>query len=224
MAVARILVVEDSDAIRIPVVTALSALGFATTGAAGGSDFEQRLLDAEPDVVILDVMLPGRDGFALLEVARRMTQSAVIMLTARDSLADRLQGLGAGADDYVVKPFAMAELVARIHAVLRRTRRDGGTVALGDLMINFDATVVQRGGATLDLTETERRMLGYLLAHRERVVSKTQILTAVWGYHGFDENVVEVHISSLRRKLEAGGASRVVHTVRGRGYRLAVAP
>jgi DNA-binding response OmpR family regulator len=224
MAVARILVVEDSDAIRIPVVTALSALGFEVTGEVTGSDLEQRLLDAEPDVVILDVMLPGRDGFELLEVVRRMTQSAVIMLTARDSLADRVQGLGAGADDYLVKPFAMAELVARIHAVLRRTRPDGGTVALGDLVINDDATVVQRGGATLDLTETERRMLGYLLAHRERVVSKTQILTAVWGYHGFDENIVEVHISSLRRKLEAGGASRVVHTVRGRGYRLAVAP
>jgi DNA-binding response OmpR family regulator len=224
MAVARILVVEDSDAIRIPVVTALSALGFEVIGADTGGDLEQRLLDVEPDVVILDVMLPGRDGFALLEVVRRMTQSAVIMLTARDSLADRLQGLGGGADDYVVKPFAMAELVARIHAVLRRTRPDGSTLSLGDLVINHDATVVQRGGTTIDLTETERRMLGYLLAHRERVVSKTQILTAVWGYHGFDENIVEVHVSSLRRKLEAGGAARVVHTVRGRGYRLAVEP
>ena len=118
----------------------------------------------------------------------------------------------------------MAELVARVHAVLRRTRPGGATVCVGDLEIADDATSVRRGGDPLDLTDTERRLLGYLAAHRERVVSKTQILTAVWGYDGFDENVVEVHVSALRRKLEASGRARLVHTVRGRGYRLGALP
>jgi len=118
----------------------------------------------------------------------------------------------------------MAELVARVSAVLRRTRSGGSSIAVADLVINDDATLVQRDGATLELTDTERRLLGYLAAHRDRVVSKTQILTAIWGYDGFDENVVEVHVSSLRRKLETGGQARLLHTVRGRGYRLGAAP
>jgi len=221
---ARILMIEDSDAIRLPVMTVLTALGFAVEAAVDGADLERRLGAFGPDLVILDVMLPGRDGFALLQVVRRASTAAVLMLTARDTLADRLHGLTAGADDYLVKPFAMSELVARVHAVLRRTRPGGVTVAVGDLVLNDDATSVERGGEPLDLTDTERRLLGYLAAHRGRVVSKTQILTAIWGYDGFDENVVEVHVSALRRKLEAGGRARLVHTVRGRGYRLGTAP
>jgi DNA-binding response OmpR family regulator len=221
---ARILMVEDSDAIRLPVATALTAHGFAVEATPDGADLERRLGAFRPDLVILDVMLPGRDGFTLLPVVRRASTAAVLMLTARDALADRLHGLTAGADDYLVKPFAMAELVARVGAVLRRTRPGGVTVAVGDLVINDDATSVERDGEPLDLTDTERRLLGYLATHRERVVSKTQILTAIWGYDGFDENVVEVHVSALRRKLEAGGRARLVHTVRGRGYRLGAAP
>ena len=220
MPAARILVIEDSDAIRLAVVTALSAQGFDVTGSADGEDLEARLPRDRPDLVILDVMLPGRDGFELLPIIRRSSTAAVLMLTARDALTDRLHGLTGGADDYLVKPFAMAELVARIHAVLRRSKPGGSSIAIDDLVINDDASLVQRAGVLLALTETERRLLGYLAQHRDRAVSKTQILTAVWGYEGFDENVVEVHISSLRRKLEAGGASRLVHTVRGRGYLL----
>jgi DNA-binding response OmpR family regulator len=214
------LVVEDSEAIRVPIVTALSAQGFQVASAADGSDLERLLPSLAPDLVILDVMLPGRDGFQLLGVIRRTSTAAVLMLTARDGLADRVQGLTGGADDYLVKPFAMAELVARIHAVLRRSRPGGSSISIDDLVINDDATLVRRSGNLVELTDTERRLLAYLAAHRERVVSKTQILTAVWGYDGFDENVVEVHISSLRRKLEVGGRSRLVHTVRGRGYLL----
>ena len=220
MTAARILVIEDSDAIRLAVVTALSAQGFEVSGSADGEDLEARLPRDPPDLVILDVMLPGRDGFELLQIIRRLSTAAVLMLTARDALTDRLHGLSQGADDYLIKPFAMAELVARIHAVLRRSKQGGSSIAIDDLVINDDASLVQRAGTRVGLTETERRLLGYLAQHRDRVVSKTQILTAVWGYEGFDENVVEVHISSLRRKLEADGGSRLVHTVRGRGYLL----
>jgi DNA-binding response OmpR family regulator len=210
--------IEDSEAIRVPVCTALHAQGFDVRGAADGAKLESMLGTFNPDLVILDVMLPGRDGFALLDVVRGASQAAVLMLTARDALADRVRGLREGADDYVVKPFAMAELVARIHALLRRVRPGGSEIAIADLVINHDASRVSRSGVELDLTDTERRLMGYLAAHRERVVSKAQLLTAIWGYDGFDENVVEVHISALRRKLEAGGRCRLVHTVRGRGY------
>jgi DNA-binding response OmpR family regulator len=221
MGASRILVVEDADAIRIPVLTALSAYGFQARGLPDGDDLEALLAGFAPDLVVLDVLLPGRDGFALLDLVRRGSTAAVLMVTARDSTGDRVRGLTAGADDYLVKPFAMAELLARISAVLRRTRPDGATLAVGDLEISSDAVRVSRGDTVIDLTDTARRVLSYLSAHREHVVSKTQILTAVWGYDGFDENVVEVYVSSLRRKLEAGGRPRLVHTVRGRGYRLA---
>ena len=219
---ARIVMIEDTEAIRLPVCTALHAQGFDVRDAANGDQLESMLGSFGPDLVILDVMLPGRDGFALLDVVRGASQAAVLMLTARDALVDRVRGLREGADDYVVKPFAMAELVARIHALLRRVRPRGSEIAIADLVINDDASRIARSGVELDLTDTERRLIGYLAAHRERVVSKTQLLTAIWGYDGFDENVVEVHISSLRRKLEADGRSRLVHTVRGRGYLLGV--
>jgi DNA-binding response OmpR family regulator len=224
MDAARILVVEDSEAIRVPVQTVLRAQGFTVESRPDGSGLEAELGSFAPDLVVLDVMLPGRDGFELLPLVRRGSRAAVVMLTARDTVADRVAGLGGGADDYLVKPFAMAELVARIHAVLRRSRPAGSVTAVGDLTLDDDVTAVHRGSRSVDLTETERRLLGYLAVHRERGVSKTQILTAVWGYEGFDENVVEVHVSSLRRKLEAAGEPRLLHTVRGRGYRLGTTP
>lgn len=223
MPASRVLVVEDSDAIRVPLVAALSGHGFQVSSLADGSELEWTLRSFAPDLVILDVMLPGRDGFALLKVVRSASSAGVVMLTARDAVADRVQGLRHGADDYVVKPFALVELMARVLAVLRRVRPGGRTIAIGDLVINDDVSVVTRGDQVIDLTDTERRVLGYLAGQQGRVVSKTQLLTAVWGYDGFDENLVEVHVSSLRRKLEAGGV-RVVHTVRGRGYLLGVQP
>lgn len=217
----RILVVEDSETIRLAVQTALRAQGFVVEARADGGGLEALLGRFAPDLVVLDVMLPGRDGLELLPVLRRSSRAAILVLTARDQLDDRLAGLAAGADDYVTKPFAMAELIARTHAVLRRTLPEGGVITVGDLCCDHNATLVRRDGRTVDLTETERRLLGYLAAHRERVVTKTQLLTAIWGYDGFDPNVVEVHVSALRRKLEAGGRSRLVHTVRNHGYRLA---
>lgn len=220
MAASRVLVVEDSDAIRVAVGTALRAQGYQVTERADGGNIEADLGRAAPDAVVLDVMLPGRDGFALLDLVRRSCDAAVIMLTARDTTADRVRGLTAGADDYLVKPFAMAELVARLKAVLRRSRPSGGIVRIGDLELDDDLVRVVSGGHPVQLTETERRVLGYLAGHREQVVSKTQIMTAVWGYDGFADNLVEVNVSALRRKLEAAGQDRVLHTVRGRGYRL----
>ena len=224
MPAARILIIEDNEAIRLAVTTTLSAQGFDTDGLADGTTLEHRLAECPPDLVLLDVMLPGRDGFELLGVLRRRSTAAVLMLTARDGLAERVQGLSQGADDYLVKPFAMAELTARCHALLRRSRPGGNEIEVGDLVVSDGASRVTHAGRVLDLTGTERRLLGYLITHRERVVSKTQILTAVWGYDGFDENVVEVHVSALRRKLEADGARRLVHTVRGLGYRLGEQP
>jgi two-component system, OmpR family, response regulator len=214
---ARVLVVEDSDAIRAAVLSALRDAGHVVEGAADGSGIERQLDAFRPDLVVLDVMLPGRDGFTLLDVVRRRTDAGVVMLTARDGVNDRLRGLTAGADDYVVKPFVLAELVARVAAVLRRLGRAPSTVEVGDLVLDADSGIAVRGGHTLDLTATELRLLRYLAAQRGRVVSKTQILTAVWGYDAYDPNLVEVHVSALRRKLEAHGP-RLLHTVRGLGY------
>jgi len=214
---ARILVIEDAEAIRAAVCSALRDSAFTVVGRADGRELEADLSRFRPDLVVLDVMLPGRDGFALLDVVRRTSDAGVVMLTARDGVPDRLRGLTGGADDYLVKPFVLAELVARVTAVLRRLGRTPSTVQVGDLVIDADSGVVCQGGHPIDLTATELRLLKYLAAQRGRVVSKTQILTAVWGYDDYDPNLVEVHVSALRRKLEAHGP-RLLHTVRGLGY------
>ena len=220
VAVSRVVVVEDSEAIRVSVSAALTAQGFEVAGLPDGSGLEAVLAGPRTDLVILDLMLPGRDGLELLQVVRQVSTAAVLIVTARDSTADRVNGLLQGADDYLVKPFAMSELLARVQAILRRTRPDAGTIVVGDLEISADGNTVRRGPCVIDLTQTERQVLDYLAAHRDQVVSKLQILTGVWGYDGFDPNVVEVHVSTLRRKLEAGDRPRLLHTVRGRGYRL----
>lgn len=214
---ARVLVVEDAEAIRVAVQAGLTGAGYAVLSKPDGQALERDLTVFRPDVVVLDVMLPGRDGFALLEVIRRSSAAGVVMLTARDGVADRLLGLTQGADDYVVKPFVLAELVARVGAVLRRLRRTPSTVQVGDAVIDPEAGVVLRGEQRIELTATEFRLLCYLAEQRGRVVSKTRILTSVWGYGDYDPNLVEVYISALRRKLEARGP-RLVHTVRGLGY------
>jgi DNA-binding response OmpR family regulator len=218
---ARVLVVEDSEAIRVSVVDALVDAGYVAGGRVDGAGLEDVLDGFRPDLVILDVMLPGRDGFELVPVVRERTDAGIVMLTARDALTDRLRGLDGGADDYVVKPFLLAELVSRVRAVLRRRGRETATIQLGDLVLDDDANAVSRGGALLDLTATELRLLRYLVAQRNRTVSKPQILTAVWGYDAYDHNLVEVYVSSLRRKL---GDPKLLHTVRGLGYVLKVAP
>lgn len=214
---ARIAVIEDAEAIRIAVESALRDAGYAVHGRPDGAGFEELLDSFRPDLVLLDLMLPGRDGFTLLDVVRARGDIGVIVLTARDGVHDRLHGLRSGADDYVVKPFELAEVVARVAAVLRRSRRAPRTIEVDDLVVDLDAGAVRRAEVTLDLTATELRLLGYFSANLGRVLSKTRILTSVWGYEDYDPNLVEVHVSALRRKLEAHGP-RLLHTVRGVGY------
>ena len=221
---ARVLVVEDDALIRESVAAALARDGLVVHALADGSGLPAAATDFRPDLVLLDVLLPGpADGFGLSRVLRRDRDLPVIFLTARDAAADRLAGFEAGADDYVVKPFVMEELLARVRAVLRRLGRAPATIDLGDLVLDEQSGEAVRGGATLDLTATEYRLLGFLAHERGRILSKTQLLTQVWGYEDYDANVVEVHVSALRRKLEEHGP-RILHTVRGLGYVLRPAP
>jgi len=168
---------------------------------------------------VLDWMLPGASGIRLASTIRTSSDAAVVMLTARDEVDDRLRGFSEGVDDYVVKPFAVAELIARVTAVLRRRGRIPSVIEIGDLVVDPEAARITRGGEALDLTATEFRLLGFLAESRGRTVSKTQILTQVWGYDDYDPNLVEVHLSALRRKMETRGP-RLIHTVRGLGYRM----
>ncbi|GAB2935293.1 response regulator transcription factor [Rhodococcus aerolatus] len=214
---ARVLVVEDAEAIRESVAVSLTSSGFRVETAPDGTGLEQTLVGFRPDLVVLDVMLPGRDGWALLDVVRRAGDSGVIMLTARDAVADRLRGLGGGADDYVVKPFDLAELTARVTAVLRRLGRVPSTIQVGDLVVDEEAGSVVRAGNPVPLTATELRLLVHLARNRGRTLGKAQILGTVFGYESYDLNLVEVHVSALRRKLEEHGP-RLLHTVRGLGY------
>lgn len=215
----RVLVVEDSETIREMVSEALTDAGYLTDARPDGNQLEEVLDGFRPDLVVLDVMLPGRDGFTLIDVVLDWGDVGVVLLTARAGLPDRLRGLDGGADDYVVKPFELAELVSRVGAVLRRRGRLPAVVQLGDLMLDAEAGVASRAGHRLGLTATELRLLAYLVEQRGRIVSAAQILNAVWGYEAYDPNLVQVHVSGLRQKLEAHGP-RILHTVRGIGYRL----
>ncbi len=215
---ARVLVVEDEETIREAVAAALGDAGYRVLGLPDASGVEQAVTEFRPDLAVVDVLLPGgRDGLAVARDVRARCDAGVLVLTALDQVSDRLRGFEAGADDYLVKPFAMAELVARVGALLRRLGRVPSTVEVGDLMLDADAGQARRGGESLELTATELRLLSYLVANRGRTVSKTQILTQVWGYGDYDPNLVEVHVSALRRKTERYGP-RMIHTVRGLGY------
>jgi two-component system, OmpR family, response regulator len=214
---AGVLVIEDADTIAVAVQSVLAAAGYRVLVRADGDRLERDLTEFRPDVVVLDVMLPHRDGFALLAVVRSRSRAGVVMLTARDGVEDRLRGLTSGADDYVTKPFVLAELVARVNALLRRMGRLPAVITVGDLVVDPVAAVVRRGDATIALTATEFRLLQYLAENRGAVLSKSQILSAIWGFDAYDPNIVEVNISALRRKLEADG-TRLLHTVRGMGY------
>ena len=212
-------VVEDEAAVRQAVVAGLRQEGFVARGFADAVD-AGTILAVAPDLAILDVRLPSDSGFALARRLRDRSTVSIIFLTARDAVADRVEGLELGADDYVVKPFALEELLARVRAVLRRTGRLATVLEAGDLLIDESGGWATRTGRPIPLTATELRLLAFLVRHRGQALSKDQLLTQVWGYDAYDRNLVEVHVSALRRKLECSGP-RVIQTVRGIGYRFA---
>lgn len=218
---ARVLVVEDDNAVRSPLEVALRKEGYVVEACADGRGLEAVATGFKPDLAILDVRLPvGPDGYAMARILRGMGDQPILFLTAADAESERLSGFDAGADDYLVKPFSMAELLARVKALLRRSGRlSSGVLQFGDLIIDEGARSVVRDGRVVDLTRTEYELLVTLAHHPGQVLSKVQLLSHVWGFDAYDANLVEVHVSALRRKLENYG-ERLVHTIRGMGYSL----
>ena len=220
----QVLVVDDEAAVREALRRALTLEGYAVELAADGSEALHRLSDeAGADAVVLDVLMPGVDG---LEVCRRIRNAGnrvpVLMLTARDEISDRVAGLDAGADDYLVKPFALEELLARLRALLRRsTNGDGDVLRFADLELNPSTREVRRGGEPIDLTRTEFSLLELFMLNPRQVLTRSVIFERVWGYDfGHSSNSLDVYVGYLRRKTEAGGKPRLVQTVRGVGYTL----
>ncbi len=220
---ARILVVEDDPRVATSLDRALRAHGYTVELAADGAGGIHKARGA-PDAIVLDVNLPDMSGLDVCRVVRSEALPVpVLMLTARSTVEDRVAGLDAGADDYLVKPFALAELLARVRALLRRNLGDptsgDARLEVGDLALDLDTLEARRGGALLELTRTEMRLLELFMRNAGRVLSRTQMLDRVWGVDAqTSSNGVEVYVGYLRRKLEAGGGTRQIHTVRGAGY------
>jgi two-component system OmpR family response regulator len=218
---ARVLVVDDEAYITDLVGMALRYEGFDVAVAASGREALSRAGEFRPDLLVLDVMLPDVDGIEVCSRLRRDgMQAPVMFLTARDATEDKIAGLTVGGDDYVTKPFSLEELIARVRAVLRRTRPGDrpARLAFADLEIDEDAHQASRGGALLDLRPTEYKLLRYLVLNAGRVLSKARILDHVWNYDfGGNDNVVETYVSYLRRKVDRRGPP-LIHTIRGVGY------
>lgn len=215
----RVLVVEDDRSVRDAVTVALRDEDWTVRALPDGRGLGETLRSFRPDVAVLDIRLPhGPDGLALARRIRASSQMPILFLTALDEVHQRLEGFQAGADDYLAKPFSMAELVARIRVLLRRVGRlRSETWQAADLVVDEAARTVIRGEHEVELTRTEFDLLVELGHRRGQVLSKERLLSLVWEFDAYDPNLVEVHISSLRRKLEAHG-DRLIHTVRGVGY------
>ena len=220
----RMLVVEDEAPIADFLVRGLKEQGYAVDLATDGLEALELLATMTPDVVVLDIMLPGIDG---LEVCRRLRQSGsttpVLMLTARDAVEDRVRGLDTGADDYLVKPFAVSELMARVRALTRRGAVITDTVLrVGDLELDTGTREARRGGRHIELTTKEYALLEYMMRNPGRVLTRTMITERIWSYDSFNvANVIDVYIGHLRRKIDDGEPDRLIHTVRGAGYKIA---
>ncbi len=218
----RVLVVDDEDNVTHLVSSALRFDGFETMTADSGISALEKIDEYDPDLIVLDVMMPGRDGFGVLQELRAAgSQVPVIFLTARDTATDRVSGLRAGADDYVVKPFSIEELLARVHAVLRRSAPDGtrdGVLRVADLELDENSHEVTRAGVEVHVTATEFELLRYLMRNERVVLSKAQILDRVWKYDFQGQsNIVELYIGYLRKKVDSV-EPKLIHTVRGAGY------
>ena len=223
MSAMKILVVDDERAVRESLRRALELEGYDVDLADDGLEGLARVEESQPDVLILDVLMPGMDG---LEMCRRLRRAGnrlpVLMLTARDAVENRVAGLDAGADDYVTKPFALEELLARVRALLRRSSNGAGeALRFADLELNPGTREVRRGGDLVELTRTEFSLLELFLLNPRQVLTRSIIFERVWGYDfGFASNSLDVYIGYLRRKTESGGKPRLIQTVRGVGYAL----
>jgi len=218
----KVLVVDDEPAVRDALERALRSSGYGVAVASDGLEGLDRVAGESPDLVVLDILMPRLDG---LETCRRLRAAGnrppVLMLTARDAVGDRVEGLDAGADDYLVKPFALEELLARIRALLRRSapNADEKPLSFADLTLDPVTNEVRRGDREIELTRTEYLLLELFLLNPRRVLTREVIFDRVWGYDfGPTSNALEVYVGYLRRKTEAGGESRLIHTVRGVGY------
>lgn len=220
---ARILVVDDDQKLLNMLSRTLRYEGFEVATAIDGREALRKVDEWQPDLIVLDWLMPGLDGLGVVERLRAARDDTlVLMLTARDAIEDRVEGLESGADDYLVKPFAPAELLARIRALLRRRAAATGQeqpLVYADLFLDPVTRETRRGDRRFELTPTEFALLHYLMRHPRQVLQREQILQEVWGYDfGGDDNVLEVYIGYLRKKTEAGGEARLIHTVRGVGY------
>lgn len=224
----KILYVEDDPTARRYVQKGLSEHGFVVDVASNGRQGLEYALGGAYDLLILDVMLPERDGFDLLRELRRTgLQTPALFLSARDEVVDRIEGLNLGGDDYLTKPYAFAELLARIRAIARRRHNepDDGRLQVADLVLDVHRHTVTRNGRLIELTPKEFSLLQYLMRNTGHVVSRTMITEKVWGY-GFESysNLIDVHINHLRKKMDRGFESKLVHTVKGVGYVLEERP
>ncbi len=221
----RLLVVDDDPAVRESLRRALTADLYEVQTAGDGREALSATGDAHFDAIVLDVMMPEVDGIEVCRVLRATgDRTPVLMLTARDAVNDRVDGLDAGADDYLVKPFALEELRARLRALLRRSDAPTEALAYGDLSLDPRTRIVHRGEREIELTRTEFTLLELMLINAEQVLTRSVIFDRVWGYDLADSsNSLDVYIGYLRRKTEAGGEPRLIHTVRGVGYALRAA-
>jgi two-component system, OmpR family, response regulator MprA len=218
----NVLVVDDDFAIRESLDRSLRANGYDVELANDGTEALRAIGGAPFDVVVLDVLMPGRDGIDVCRTLRAAgNRVPILMLTARDTISDRVAGLEAGADDYLVKPFALEELIARLRALVRRTTADAGETLLrfGDLSLDRRSLEVQRGGRRIELPRMQLLLLELFMLNPRQVLPRALVYERVWGYDfGGSSNSLDVHLSQLRHKLEDGGEPRLIHTVRGMGY------
>jgi DNA-binding response OmpR family regulator len=217
----RLLVVEDEPSLLSIITKRLKEEGYGVDSAKDGREGENYITSAEYDCIILDIMIPFQDGLTLLRKIRAKNISApVLLLTAKDSIDDRVTGLDSGADDYLVKPFSFDELLARVRAMLRRHKDKKNTVlSVGDLEMDTITREVQRGGKAIELTSKEYSILEYFLRNKNRVLTKSQIAEHVWNYDfEYNSNIVEVYVRYLRRKMDEEFKNKLIHTIRGGGY------
>ncbi|RXZ30961.1 DNA-binding response regulator [Oxalobacteraceae bacterium CAVE-383] len=221
----KILIVEDNERVALFLKSGLMEAGYTIDHAENGRDGMLFAASENYDVIIMDRMLPGGvDGLAIIEALRKTgNKTPIMILSALSDVEERIRGLKAGCDDYLVKPFAFGELLARLDALLRRTqeKRDETTLTVGDLTMDLLTHKVKRGGRALSLQPTEFKLLEYLMRHSDQVVTRTMLLENVWDYH-FDPqtNVVDVHISKLRQKFDTGASRQLLRTIRNAGYML----